>query len=147
MNRLAGQQLLIDDFVQNPLEQLGIDVEGLALADQPLGHGLVRHVGLPHRLAVDPGHGHVARLGLAVGRRGAGHGADAQREHERGLDPDAHFRPLPHRRHPRAARSKALKGKAIALTGLEPVLKSRARTSRADFLTGSRISLALRFAA
>ncbi|MNE22761.1 hypothetical protein D3C80_1159860 [compost metagenome] len=41
---LGGQKFLIDHLVQHAAEQLGLNVQRLALADQALGHRLATHV-------------------------------------------------------------------------------------------------------
>jgi hypothetical protein len=83
---LGGQQLLVDHLVQALAEQVRADVQRLALADQPLGHGLALDVRGPDRVAVDPGDGGVAGLGRTLVGLVAAAGGDQQAEDQDGRE-------------------------------------------------------------
>ncbi|MNR24981.1 hypothetical protein D3C85_1420980 [compost metagenome] len=80
--RLGGQQLLIDHLVQHATEQLGLDVQRLALADQALSHRLAAHVRGPDRTVRHPRHHQIILFGR--GFRVAAPAGGRQRQGQQG---------------------------------------------------------------
>ena len=90
MDRLGGEQLLVDDLIQDLAEHKRSAIQRLALTDQALGHRLTLHVGGPDRCTVDHRHGLVAWLWGAI--RG-GLLAAGEQQHEAGHNAPAPYYP------------------------------------------------------
>ena len=67
LHRLGRQQALIHHLVQDAVEEIGGNIQRLALADQALGHRLALDVGRPDGGAVHPRDRHIAAFRRALG--------------------------------------------------------------------------------
>ncbi|MNT34239.1 hypothetical protein D3C72_1702070 [compost metagenome] len=107
---LGGQKLLIHHLVQHAAEQLGLNVQRLALADQPLGHGFATHVGGPDGGVQNAGHDQIILFGRGLRIAASAGGGQNQRRRGRGQQGGSGSKSGARKTH-QALRPKAKKGR------------------------------------